>query len=177
MNLSLLETSLNEDNYKEYVDKIINIFRLSNKESSIVFNINIVDYKAIIELSIIRNSGEKQEFTDEVFKCDEVFFQDFIRPLIKVINERVKIVVKDIIEEKNTDLVTFRMVTENNDLFTIMGLSRDDANSILRLAKSNNSNSKIINPPNNNGVGNALLFTFMIGVILITFIVIILVID
>jgi len=65
MNSSLLDNKLNEDNYEEYVDKIINIFRLSNKESSIICNINIIDFKAIIELSIISNTGEKQEFTDE----------------------------------------------------------------------------------------------------------------
>ena len=178
MNTSLLEKNLNEDNYGEYVDKIINIFRLSNKESSIILEINMIDYKAINKLSIISNNGEKQEFTDEVFKCDEDFFNNLIIVLINTLNERVKIVVKDILNEEDSDLVTFRMLTDNNDIFTITGLSKDDGNNLLKIVNDKETipNNNII-PPNDKGVGSVLLFLFMIGVIIITFISTIIIFD
>jgi len=178
MNSSLLDNKLNEDNYEEYVDKIINIFRLSNKESSIICNINIIDFKAIIELSIISNTGEKQEFTDEVFKCDDVFFKNFIIVLIKQLNERIKITVKDIIKEDKTDLVTFRMITDNNDIFTVTGLSKDDGKSLLNIIdnkKEATPNNLISN--NDKGVSSAVMFALMIGIITLTFFAIIMIID
>ena len=173
MNISLIDKVLNEDTYEEYVDKIINIFRLSNKESSIVFNINIKDYKATVQLSIINNSGEKKDFSDEIFKCDDVFYKNFILSLVKEIDDKVKVIVKDIIRDDDSSLVTFRLVTDNNDIFTIERLSEDDAKSLLNYLNNDNDNNKLLTTPNNDGVGSIALFLFMSGVLVVAFILIV----
>ena len=174
MSLSLIEKGLNEDNYEEYVDKIINIFRLSSKESSILFNIEIKDYKALIQLSIVSSTGEKKSFTDTVFKCDNAFYRVFLTKLVEAINGYIDIITKDIVSSEETDLVTFRMITKNNDLLTIDGLSQDDANRLLSIVNEEDYVSKdnlII--VDNKGIGSVTMFLLMIGVILTAFILVV----
>ena len=173
MNSSLMDRNLNEDSYEEYVEKIINIFRLSNKKSSILFQLEIKDYKATIQLTIVNQNGEKEEFSDVVLKCDEVFYHSFLIPLIEKVNHNVTITHKDIVNLDEDDLVTFRMITDNNDLFTIDGLSRDDANSLLEISNNDSYQEKILTVPNKDGIGNIWSFLLMIGVLVIAFILIV----
>ena len=168
MGFSLIDKNLNEDSYDEYVDKIVNIFRLSNKESSILFDMEIKDYKAKIKLSIVSQHGEKEEFSDMVFKCDTIFYHKFLTSLVNKINQNSNIVVKDIVDFSDSNLVTFRLITENNDLFTINGLSFDDAKSLLSIIEDDNDDSKLV-IPNNNGIGNTAIFLLLIGIIILEF--------
>ena len=169
MEFSLIDKNLNEDSYEEYVDKIINIFRLSSKESSILFDMEIKDYKAKIKLSIVSQHGEKEEFSDMVFKCDTVFYQKFLTQLVDKINQNSNIVVKDIVNLSDSDLVTFRLITENNDLFTINGLSDDDAKSLLSIVEGKNEDSKLV-ITNSDGIGNTAIFLLLIGIIILGFV-------
>ena len=171
MKMSLIDRNLTEDSYDEYIEKIINIFRLSSKKSSILFDLKIDNYKAFIQLSIINQEGEKQEFSDVVLKCDEKFYSGFLIPLISKINNVITIKVKDIVEISSSELVTFRMITENNDLFSIDGLSSDDANSLLEVVK-NKSVENVAVIPNNDGIGNIRIFPFIIGIFIVAFIIV-----
>ena len=74
MEHNLMEKSLNEDTYRDYIEKIINVFRLSKKESSIFFSLKINQDKANINLSIIDSQGEKEEFQDVVLKILQIPF-------------------------------------------------------------------------------------------------------
>ena len=53
---------LSKNDYNDYIEKILNIYRLSSKDSSILFNIKIEDYKCYCCMSIVGRSGDKQEF-------------------------------------------------------------------------------------------------------------------
>ena len=170
MNSSLIDRNLNEDSYEEYVDKIINIFRLSSKQSSILFSVVIKDYEASIKLSIVNTEGEREEFQDVVLNCDISFYNKFLNSLITRINNNCNIVVKDIIPSSEVDLFTFRMITNNNDLFTIDGLNEDDANNMLILVE--NKEEKKIEVTNNQGKGNLPVFLLIILLIIVAFILI-----
>lgn len=179
MHSSLLERNLNEDSYDEYIEKIINIFRLSNKNSSILFHMEIKDYHANIMLSIVNQNGEKEEFTDIVLKCDEIFYQSFLLPFVKIVNRDISIKVHDIVNLDGDDLVTFRMITENNDLLTIDGLSNDDAKKLLEISKGKKTieGNHSLHVSNNEGIGNIWIFLLMIFILVIAFILIVFLLD
>lgn len=175
---SLLNGNINEDNFDDYIDKIISIFRLSSKESSILFDLKFKDYKATIRLSIISQNGEKKEFSDVIMKCDSGFFSKFLKPLVQRLIEDNDVVKKDIVNLSDSGLVTFRLITENNDLFTIDGLSSDDANYLLSLVEkkgdSLNEQKKLLDISNNEGIGTSSSFFMMIIILVMAFISIIL---
>lgn len=162
MNKSLMEKNLSEDNYNEYIESIANIFRLSSKESSILFDLKIKDYKAMIKLSIVSQNGEQKEFQDVVFKCDSIFYNDFLKSLIEMVNDNSNIVVKDIINLSDSDLMTLRLITDNNDMFSIDGLSDDDAKSLLLLIDGQETDSGLL-ISDNKGMGNYFSFLLIIS--------------
>lgn len=175
---SLLNGNINEDNFDDYIDKIINIFRLSNKNSSILFDLKLKDYKATIKLLIVGQNGERKEFSDVIMKCDTSFFSNFLKPLVEKLNEDGAIANKDIVNLSDSDLVTFRLITDNNDLFTIDGLSNDDANYLLSLVNkkgdSLNDHNNLLSISNNEGIGTSSSFLMMITILAMAFISIIL---
>ena len=169
MNASLMDKSLTEERYEEYIDKIINIFRLSSKNSSILFDLKIKDYQAITKLSIVNQDGQNEEFSDVILNCDEVFFHNFLLPLVKRMNEVVSIETKDVVNLSDNDLVTFRMITTNNDLFTIDGLSKDDAKSLLSsITEEKKLKENNLTISNNDGKVSVMFFLLMIGVFILT---------
>lgn len=175
MNSSLLDKTFNEDTYEEYIEKILNIFRLSSKESSIIFDLKIKDYKCFIKLAIVKQNGEREEFSDTTMKCDEVFYQKFLDVLIKDFLGSVDVVTKDVVDLSDDTLVTFRLITKNNDLFSVDGLSKEHARYLLGLEEK--KDDKYLNVIDNNGVGNIWMFILMITVLVIVFVLIILLIG
>ena len=94
---------LKKENYNEYIEKILNIYRLSSKDSSILFNIKIENYKCYCSMSIIGRSGDKQEFSDVILDFDETIFPEFLDILVTKINTDVRIKVKDIVNSVFTE--------------------------------------------------------------------------
>ena len=135
-----MNLEIDKNNYGEFVDKIVDIFRLSIKTSSILFNLKISDYTAYINLSIVEHSGEKKEYNEVILDYNDRFYNDFLLPLISKVNMFGNIVTKDIVNLDNDSLVTLRLISENNDLFTIDGLSQDDSNNLMKLLDNKKNN-------------------------------------
>ena len=170
-----MNTNYNEidkNNYNEYIEKILNIYRLSSKDSSILFNIKIENYKCYCSMSIIGRSGDKQEFSDVILDFDDKFFPEFLDVLVSKFNNDVRVKVKDIVNLDGDSLVAYRMITENNDLFTIDGLSMEDANHFKELCSDEfQSESKGVNQiTNTHGIGSFSMFLLMISILVVTFI-------
>lgn len=170
MEANLLNKSIEENNYEEYIEKILNIFRLSSKESSIIFSLKIKDYKCTMTLSIVRQNGDREEFSDTLFDCNEVFYQKFLDVLVSRFLGSVEVATKDIVNLDDDSLVTFRLITGNNDLFSVDGLSEEHAKYLLGLNEKDDD--KYLNASNNNGIGNVWMFILMIIILVITFILI-----
>ena len=173
---SLVDEKLTSSSYDEYIDKVINIFRLSSDQSSILFDIKIKDYQATIVLSIINQEGEKQEFNDVVLKCDDAFYHSFLLVLVDKLQDLCHIETKDIVQLSDDSLVTFRMITVHNDLFTIDGLSLDDANNLMKLADQE-KNINVLPEVNNEGTGSPQFLLFMVGTLIVFLIIIVLLVD
>ena len=143
MEKSLIDDNLSLNNYNNYIEKTLNIFRLSSKNSSIIFDLKIDNYKAIIKLSIVNLDGEREDFQDFVTECDTSFYHRLLIPLIRKIAETIPISTRDIIKLSDDALSTFRMISKNNDLFTIDGLSDDDAKGLLSIFDEEEKNDSV----------------------------------
>lgn len=170
MENGLMEKKMTKEDYQDYLDKIVNIFRISDKRSSILFEIKIKDYQALAKLSIVNMEGEREDFQDTLLDCDQDFSSFFLIPLVEKICEIVEVQTKDIVNLDGDDLVTFRIITNNNDLFTIDGLSPDDGNNLLFLSKENQVSSPKSIPSNNQGSGSIIGFLLLIGLCMIALI-------
>ena len=163
---------LKKENYNEYIEKILNIHRLSSQDSSILFNIKIENYKCYCSMSIIGRAGDKQEFSDVILDFDDKFYPEFLDILVTKINNEVRIKVKDIVNLDGDSLVAYRMVTDNNDLFTIDGLSMEDANHFKELCSDEfQSEAKGVHQiTDTHGIGSMKMFLLMISVLVAAFI-------
>ena len=173
MDDKLLNSNLNYENYDDYIEKIFNIFRLSSKSSSIILSINIVDSKCLIKLKIVSQNGDTKEFSDVTFKCNNAFYNDFLDSLIKRLNDDENFIINDIVNLDKDEFMTFRLVSSNNDLITIDGLTKEQANHLNKLFETDEKKEEIL--INNSGIANVWIFLLMIVVLVISFILIVMV--
>lgn len=171
MENSLLDSNLTEENYDDYIEKIFNIFRLSSKNSSIILSVDIVDSKCLIKLKIVSQNGDTKEFSDVTFKCDNAFCNDFLDSLIKRLNDDENFIINDIVNLDKDEFMTFRLVSSNNDLITIDGLTKEQANHLNKLFETDEKKEEIL--INNSGIANVWIFLLMIVVLVISFILIV----
>ncbi len=171
MENSLLDSNLTEENYDDYIEKIFNIFRLSSKNSSIILSVDIVDSKCLIKLKIVSQNGDTKEFSDVTFKCDNAFYNDFLDSLIKRLNDDENFIINDIVNLDKDEFMTFRLVSSNNDLITIDGLTKEQANYLNKLFETDEKKEEIL--INNSGIANVWIFLLMIVVLVISFILIV----
>ena len=167
MENSLLDSNLTEENYDDYIEKIFNIFRLSSKNSSIILSVDIVDSKCLIKLKIVSQNGDTKEFSDVTFKCDNAFYNDFLDSLIKRLNDDENFIINDIVNLDKDEFMTFRLVSSNNDLITIDGLTKEQANHLNKLFETDEKKEEIL--INNSGIANVWIFLLMIVVLVISF--------
>ena len=171
MENSLLDSNLTEENYDDYIEKIFNIFRLSSKNSSIILSVDIVDSKCLIKLKIVSQNGDTKEFSDVTFKCDNAFYNDFLDSLIKRLNDDENFIINDIVNLDKDEFMTFRLFSSNNDLITIDGLTKEQANHLNKLFETDEKKEEIL--INNSGIANVWIFLLMIVVLVISFILIV----
>lgn len=171
MENSLLDSNLTEENYDDYIEKIFNIFRLSSKNSSIILSIDIVDSKCLIKLKIVSQNGDTKEFSDVTFKCNNAFYNDFLDSLIKRLNDDENFIINDIVNLDKDEFMTFRLISSNNDLITIDGLTKEQANHLNKLFETDEKKEEIL--INSNGIANVWIFLLMIVVLVISFILIV----
>ena len=171
MENSLLDSNLTEENYDDYIEKIFNIFRLSSKNSSIILSVDIVDSKCLIKLKIVSQNGDTKEFSDVTFKCDNAFYNDFLDSLIKRLNDDENFIRNYIVNLEKDEFMTFRLVSSNNDLITIDGLTKEQANHLNKLFETDEKKEEIL--INNSGIANVWIFLLMIVVLVISFILIV----
>lgn len=171
MENSLLDSNLTEENYDDYIEKIFNIFRLSSKNSSIILSIDIIDSKCLIKLKIVSQNGDTKEFSDVTFKCNNAFYNDFLDSLIKRLNDDENFIINDIVNLDKDEFMTFRLVSSNNDLITIDGLTKEQANHLNKLFETDEKKEEIL--INNSGIANVWIFLLMIVVLVVSFILIV----
>ncbi len=161
------------EEYKSVIEEILNISKQTNKENSILYHFEISDNDIVLKISIIEKNGKEHVEKNLSIQNSSDFFQQFLIPLIKKFSDSNHIVLYDIVDMNEDNKITYRLITDNNDLFTINNLSFQDTNYICDVIEEIRR-SKIVPPKDDllkiNNQGKASLALFLILVLFITLI-------
>lgn len=121
--------------YEEYLESLLNIARLTNKQNSILINFNIKGDICTNVVSFIQLDGTKDILKDSMFECDDEFYKAFLEKFIKEYYETMVVAINDSIDINADGKYTFRVITDDNDMMSIDGISLDYANYLMNLIK------------------------------------------
>lgn len=154
-----------EVDYEEYVENLINISRLTTKDNSILFNLKIVQDSCLSEVILIEHKGINKQLKNDVFKCDDDFYKEFIEELIVKFYKNNDIILDDYIDMNEDNKYTYRMITENNDLLSVDGISKEYAKALSELissCKNEYKGKEFIKVSDERGIGNNVIFIIII---------------
>lgn len=157
-----------DDIYEEYIDNVLSISALSDKDHYVFYNFNIRDNVCYDEVYMLNQRGEKGELGNKNFSYNEEFYEKFIKNLVDKFYKANSINSKDVIY--NDDEGTFRMITDNKDIFTISGLSKNQNEDLLEMLNDEHKENKEYVISNNTGKINYISIIFFI-IVLILFII------
>ncbi len=161
-----MDSNAYDDVYEDYIENILSISALSDKEHYIFYSFNIKDNVCFDEVYMLNQQGEKGEFGNKNFNYNDDFYEKFLKKLVDKFNKANSINSKDIIY--NDDNVTFRMITDNKDIFTISGLDKDKSEELLDIVKNkDHKENKEYVLTNNSGKANYLILAFIAVLILL----------
>ena len=161
-----MDSNAYDDEYEDYIENILSISALSDKEHYIFYSFNIKDNVCFDEVYMLNQQGEKGEFGNKNFNYNDDFYEKFLKKLVDKFNKANSINSKDIIY--NDDNVTFRMITDNKDIFTISGLDKDKSEELLDIVKNkDHKENKEYVLTNNSGKANYLILAFIAVLILL----------
>lgn len=161
-----MDSNAYDDVYEDYIENILSISALSDKEHYIFYSFNIKDNVCFDEVYMLNQQGEKGEFGNKNFNYNDDFYEKFLKKLVDKFNKANSINSKDVIY--NDDNITFRMITDNKDIFTISGLDKDKSEELLDIVKNKeHKENKEYVLTNNSGKVNYLILAFIAVLILL----------
>lgn len=129
---------------KEYnllLEDIRELSKVSDKDNSILFEFSKRDDIMNSRISILENNGtSKQELINAKFDITNKF-QSFITPILDEFVKDNEIALNDFVDVNADNIVTYRIVTYNNDQMTVDGLTFDDGFFIQNHVSNMNSKS------------------------------------
>ena len=126
---------INKEKYEEYCESLLNIARLTKKENSVLINFSIDGDSCSNVVSFIQQDGTKDILKDSTFVCDDEFYKDFLEKFIIEYSKNMVIAFNDSIDMNADGKYTYRIITEDNDMMSIDGISLDYANYLMSLLK------------------------------------------
>ena len=126
---------INKEMYDEYCESLLNIARLTTKENSVLISFNVDGDNYTNVVSFIQQDGTKDILKDSTFVCDEDFYKDFLEKFILEYSKTMVIAFNDSIDMNADGKYTYRVVTEDNDMLSVDGISLDYANYLMELCK------------------------------------------
>ncbi len=118
------------ENYKDYINNIIEISKTSTKENSLLYNFEIDNNTIHNTVTLIEIDGTKKLLKSGNFNLSNNFYNYFLNPLMNEFTKSNNVVFDDIVDIDRDNKVTYRLITDNNDLFTVNGLSFEDTSYI-----------------------------------------------
>lgn len=160
--------------YEEYIENILSISALSDKDHYVFYNFNIKDNVCYDEVYMLNQEGIKGELGKKNFNYNEDFYEKFLKNLVGRFYKANSINSKDVIFDDNNES-TFRMITDKKDIFTISGLDKDKNEELLDLVKNkNHEENKEYVLTNNSGKVNYLILAFIAVLILLVLVLVVL---
>ena len=176
MNSIIFNEKITENNYMEFVEQILNVFRLSNFDKYILFSLRFDNSICVMKLSVLNHDGNKQEFEEVKLDSNESFFYSFLEYMVQQLREHCDITKEDFVNLDDDHYVAFRMITKYNDLITIDGLAESQAKRLLESGKNSQPDVKL-SIQNTTGGSNILGFILMIISLIISIITVVSIVD
>ena len=126
---------IEKEKYEEYCESLLNIARLTNKENSILINFDIQGITCRNVASFIPLDGTKDVLKDSTFDCDDEFYKDFLEVFVRLYCSNMVVAFNDSVNLNADGKYTYRVITEDNDMLAINGISHDYANYLLNMNK------------------------------------------
>lgn len=124
--------------FKKLLADIKEISKISDKDNSILFDFSKRDDSMISRISILENNGtSKEELATAKFDITNKF-QSFITPVLDEFIKGNEIALNDFVDVNGDNIVTYRLITYNNDQLTVDGLTFDDGFFIKNYVDSKN---------------------------------------
>ena len=154
--------------YDDYIKKILEVASLSTKENSVLIGLSLEDGKCRSTVELLEQNGKRDIGKSVSFSCTESFYINFLERLVVEYADVTNTVVADVVDVDGDDQFTFRMVSENNDMFTVDGISKEYARK-LKDKVLNREEQKMLVKNKEAGLSNALGLTVLISLIVVIF--------
>ena len=154
--------------YDDYIKKILEVACLSTKENSVLIGLTIDDGKCRSTVELLEQNGKRDIGRSVAFSCTDSFYINFLEKLVVKYSDVTNTVVTDIVDVDGDDQFTFRMVSENNDMFTVDGISKEYAKK-LKEKVENREKQKILVKNSEAGLSNVLGLSVLISLIVVIF--------
>ena len=126
---------ITKEKYDEYIESLLNAARLTTKENSILINFDITDDHCVNIVEFIQQDGTKDTLKNSTFICDDDFFKYFLEKFIVAYSENMVIAFNDSVDVDSDGKYTYRVVTDDNDMMCVNGITFEYANYLMNLTK------------------------------------------
>lgn len=130
---------LNKEKYEEYKNSLLNIARLTHKDNSILIDFSIVGNECFNNVNYIQRDGTKDLLEKESFVVDDDFYDEFLEKFICEYYSNMDIAFNDSIDINEDGLYTYRVITEDNDMLSVDGISLEYAKHLMRMINKKNN--------------------------------------
>ena len=144
--------------YEEYCESLLNIARLTNKQNSVLINFDIGDEICSNVVSFIQQDGTKDILKNTQFKLNDDFYKSFLEMFVRKYSDTMVVAFTDSVDLNLDGKYTYRVLTDDNDMVSINGISLEYANYLMSITK--NSQNAL---ENDDGVTTALATFILVG--------------
>lgn len=127
---------INVDGYYNYIKELLDISKLTTKENSILFSFQISGSECYNRVVLIEQNGTEHLLRSVKFVADDKFYNIFFENLVVDFYNGNSIVLSDFVDIDGDLKYAYRMITDNNDLFSINGISSEYAHYLADLITS-----------------------------------------
>lgn len=127
---------IKKEKYDEYIESLLNAARLTTKQNSVLINFDIIDDHCVNKVEFIQQDGTKDTLKNSTFICDDDFYRDFLEKFIIAYYNNMVIAFNDKIDMNSDGKYTYRIITDDNDMMSIDGITLEYANYLMSLAKN-----------------------------------------
>lgn len=133
---------INKEKYEEYIESLLNAARLTKKENSILISFDILDDHCVNLVEFIQQDGTKDTLKNSTFICDDDFYKNFLEKFVVEYYGNMVIAFNDSIDMNADGKYTYRVITEDNDMLSIDGITLEYANYLMNLVQKRNENDE-----------------------------------
>ncbi len=131
--------------YEEYKNSLLNAARLTAKKNSVLISFNLKDGVCECLVSMIQQDGTKDVLMRDSFLGDANFYRDFLEPFVKEYYKNMVVAFNDNIDMNADGKYTYRIVTDDNDMMSVDGITLEYANRLALISANANSGGSLKN--------------------------------